>query len=49
MIGLEMMMMPGGRERTVAEFVALFARAGDRLTRVVPTEAALSVIAARVV
>ena len=45
-IDLEMMLMPGGRERTEEEFRSLFARAGFRLTRVVPTAAPLSVIEA---
>jgi hypothetical protein len=44
LIDLEMMMMPGGRERTANEFDALFKRAGFRLTRIVPTESMLSVI-----
>jgi hypothetical protein len=47
LIDLEMMMMPGGRERTADEFAALFARAGFRLTQVVPTESMLSVIEGR--
>jgi hypothetical protein len=46
-LDLEMMAMPGGRERTEAEFRALFARAGFELTKVVPTESPLSVIEAR--
>ena len=45
-IDLEMMAMPGGRERTAEEFRSLFARAGFELTRVVPTESALSVVEA---
>jgi hypothetical protein len=45
-IDLEMMAMPGGRERTAEEFRALFARSAFELTRVVPTESALSVIEA---
>ena len=47
LIDLEMMLMPGGRERTEEEFDALFARAGFEMTRVVPTESPLSVIEAR--
>lgn len=46
-IDLEMMMMPGGRERTAQEFDALFAQAGFELTRIVPTASPLSVIEAR--
>jgi hypothetical protein len=46
-IDLEMLLMPGGRERTAEEFRALFARAGFALSRVVPTESPLCVIEAR--
>ena len=46
MIDLEMMVLPGGRERTEQEYTSLFARAGFRLTRIVPTESLLSVIEA---
>ena len=47
-IDLEMMMMPGGRERTADEFRALFASAGFTLTRIVRTGSPLCVIEARV-
>jgi hypothetical protein len=46
-IDLEMLLLPGGRERTEGEFRALFARAGFELTRIVPTQSPLSVIEAR--
>lgn len=46
-IDLEMLLMPGGRERTAEEFADLFTRAGFELTRIVPTESPLSVIEAR--
>jgi hypothetical protein len=46
-IDLEMMVMPGGKERTEEEFRSLFSRAGFELTRVVPTESPLSVVEAR--
>ena len=46
-LDLEMLTMPGGRERTEDEFRRLFARGGFELTRVVPMESALSVIEAR--
>ena len=46
-IDLEMLVMPGGRERTEEEFRRLFDRAGYRLTRIVPTQSPLSVIEAR--
>ncbi len=41
---IEMMMLPGGRERTEAEFRELFASAGLRLTRIVPTQSPVCVI-----
>ena len=44
---LEMMVMPGGRERTADEFAALFARAGLALTRIVSTGSPVSVIEGR--
>jgi O-methyltransferase domain/Dimerisation domain len=46
LIDLEMLMMPGGRERTADEFRALFARSGFEMTRIVPTRSPLSVIEA---
>ena len=45
---LEMMLLPGGSERTEAEFAALFARNGFQVTRVVPTHAPLWVVEAQV-
>ena len=47
LLDLEMMLFPGGRERTAKEFVELFDRAGFTLTTVVPTESMLSVVEAR--
>lgn len=46
-IDLEMLMMPGGRERTAEEFAALFAASGFEMTRIVPTKSPLCVIEAR--
>jgi hypothetical protein len=45
---LDMMMLvgPGGQERTAEEYGVLLAKAGFRLTRVVPTESAVSVVEA---
>ena len=45
---LDMMMLvgPGGQERTAEEYGALLAKAGFRLTRVVPTESAVSIVEA---
>jgi hypothetical protein len=47
-IDIEMMVFPGGRERTEEEFRQLFAKAGLRLNRVVPTKAPLWVIEATI-
>ena len=47
LVDIEMLLMPGGRERTEAEFRALFQRAGFTLTRIIPTQSPLSVIDAR--
>jgi len=44
---LEMLIGPGARERTAAEFQALYERAGFRLTRVVPTVGPFSLIEGR--
>ena len=46
LIDMEMLLIPGGRERTADEFAALFARAGFEMTRIVPTASPLSVIEA---
>ncbi len=48
MLDLEMLLMPGGRERTRGEWDALFAKAGFEIARIVPMRAAESVIEARV-
>ncbi len=47
LIDLEMLLLPGGKERTADEFAALFTSAGFELTRIVPTQSPLSVIEAR--
>ncbi|HVZ23930.1 MAG TPA: methyltransferase [Vicinamibacterales bacterium] len=47
LIDLEMLMLPGGKERTEAEFRALFAGAGFTLTRVVRTRSPLAVVEGR--
>lgn len=41
---IEMMLLPGGTERTEAEYKELFAKAGFQLTRVVPTASPVSLI-----
>jgi hypothetical protein len=38
------MLIIGGRERTKKEFAAMFAAAGLKLTRVVPTKGPLSIV-----
>jgi hypothetical protein len=44
---LEMLLTTGSRERSAAQYRALLARAGLRMTRIVPTASAFSVIEAR--
>jgi hypothetical protein len=46
LIDLEMLVGPGGRERTEQEFRGLFENSGFRLTRIVPTKSPLSVLEA---
>ncbi len=45
-LDLVMLVVPGGQERTEAEYRALFAQAGFQLERVVPTDTEVSVIEA---
>ncbi|MDQ3818582.1 MAG: acetylserotonin O-methyltransferase [Acidobacteriota bacterium] len=47
MMDLQMLVMTGGRERTEAEYRELFAAAGFKLTRVIPTESPLSIVEGR--
>ncbi len=44
LLDLSMLVMPGGEERTEEEYRALFARAGLELTRVVMTQAGVSLL-----
>jgi hypothetical protein len=46
LLDIEMLAMPGGRERSADEFKALFARSGFEMTKVVPTSSPLSVVEA---
>ena len=46
MLDLMMLVGPGGQERTTEEYRALLAKAGFRLTRVVPTASPVSVVEA---
>jgi len=45
-IDIEMLLFPGGRERTADEFKSLFERSGFHMTKIVPTKSPLSVIEA---
>ena len=47
MLDLAMMVLPGGMERTEKQYRELFASAGLKLERIVPTAADVSVIEAR--
>ena len=46
LLDINMMVGPGGKERTREEFRALLAKAGLRLTRIVPTLAGLGIVEA---
>ena len=46
LLDLEMLVSPGGKERTADEYKELFDRAGLKLTRIVPTKSPYSVIEA---
>ena len=45
-LDIAMLVLPGGQERTEAEYASLLGKAGLRLNRVVPTESAVSVVEA---
>ena len=45
-IDIEMLALPGGKERTAEEFRELFDHCGFELTKVVPTKSPLSVVEA---
>jgi hypothetical protein len=45
-IDLEMLMSPGGVERTVGEFEQLLADSGFRMTRIIPTQGLMSIVEA---
>jgi len=45
-LDMVMLVFPGGQERTEAEYASLLGKAGFRLSRVVPTESAVSVVEA---
>jgi hypothetical protein len=46
LLDMVMLVVPGGRERTEAEYRDLLSKAGFRLTRVVPTASPVSVVEA---
>jgi hypothetical protein len=46
MLDMMMMLVPGGEERTAAEYAELLEPNGFRVTRVVPTNSAVSVVEA---
>ena len=46
LLDIEMLVSPGGKERTAKEYEELFEQAGLRLTRIVPTQSPYSVIEA---
>jgi ubiquinone/menaquinone biosynthesis C-methylase UbiE len=46
-LDLVMLLIPGGKERTEAEYRALFERAGFELTRIVPTGSEVSIVEGR--
>jgi hypothetical protein len=46
LLDMVMLVVPGGQERTAAEYTALLGKAGFRVTRVVPTDSAVSVVEA---
>jgi len=45
-IDLEMLMTPGGVERTATEFTELLADSGFKLTRIIPTVGPISIVEA---
>jgi hypothetical protein len=44
LLDMNMLAGPGGRERTRSAFVDLFARAGLKLRRIIPTASPLSIV-----
>jgi hypothetical protein len=46
MLDLEMLMLPGGKERTEEEFATLLTNSGFKLTRVIPTPSPVSIVEA---
>lgn len=48
MLDVLMLLVPGGEERTAAQYGVLLAKAGLRMTRVVPTQSPVSIVEAEV-
>ena len=46
MLDMVMLVVPGGQERTEAEYADLLGKAGFRLARVIPTASAVSIVEA---
>ena len=46
LMDIEMLVSPGGKERTLKEYEELFAQAGLRMTRILPTKSAYCIIEA---
>jgi len=46
MLDMAMLVFTGGQERTAAEYGLLLSKAGFRLTRVIPTNSAASIVEA---
>jgi len=44
LLDINMLVGPGGRERTRSEFAQLFARAGLKVKRIIPTPSPLSIV-----
>jgi hypothetical protein len=49
MLDLTMLTIPGGKERTEAEYRKLYEVSGFKLTRIVPTKADVSVIEGKII
>lgn len=45
-LDLEMLMLPGGKERTAEEFESLLDKSGFKLNRIIPTPSPVSIVEA---
>lgn len=48
LLDVEMLLFPGGHERTPEQYRQLFAKSGLRLTRIIPTRSSMSIVEAQV-